>query len=109
MKNLATRLLKDFRLRWRDDEESQFDGEVQRGRGWRQCGIHPTVAMATALDPRTKKLGAFINGNDKNTIWDAMLNEMVRRYPQVAAGAPPSPNAPANNDVGIVPPASQRY
>ena len=103
VKNLAMRLLKDFRLRLRDDEESQFDGEVKRGRGRRQCGIHATVAMATA--PRTKKLGAFVNGNDENMIWDAMLNEMVQRYPQVAAGAPPPPNAPANNDVGIAPPA----
>ena len=89
VKNLATRLLKYFRLRWLGDEESQFYGKVKCGRGRRrrQCGIRWTVSMATDLGPRTKNLGAFVNGNDKNMIWDAMLNEMVQRYPQVAAGA----------------------
>ena len=41
VKNLATRLLKYFRLRWLGDEESQFYGKVKCGRGRRrrQCGI----------------------------------------------------------------------
>jgi hypothetical protein len=47
----------------------------------------------------------MVNGNDRNKIWDAMLDEMVRRFPQVAAGLPPPPNAPTNNDVAIAPPA----
>ena len=61
--------------------------------------------MATALDPITKKLRLLVNGNDKNVIWDAMLNEMVQRYPQVTAVEPPPPNAPANNYVGTAQPA----
>ena len=40
VKNLATILLKYFRLRWLGDKESQFDGKVKRGRVNCQCGIH---------------------------------------------------------------------
>ena len=61
--------------------------------------------MAAALDPITKKLGSFVNGNNKNVIWGALLNKMVQRYPQVASVATPPPNAPANNYLVITPPA----
>ena len=61
--------------------------------------------MATVIDPRTKKLGEFVNGNDKNKIWDAMLNDMVQRYPQVEYWESPPPNDPTKNYVGIAPPA----
>ena len=61
--------------------------------------------MDTALDTRTKKIGAFVNGNNEKTIWDAMLNEMVQRYPQAAARSPPPCNVPTINYMGIEPPA----
>ena len=70
MKNLDKKSLKDFRLQRLGDKESQFDENFKRGCGWHQCGIHPTVAMATDLYPIVEKLGVFINGNNKHKIWD---------------------------------------
>lgn len=102
VQNLAKKLLADFRTRWLDDDTNQFDGAVRRGNGHRRCGIHPTVAIATALDPRTKKLGAFRNGtNSRENIWEALLHKMVQRTcpsenvvvapHMVAAPLPPAP------------------
>ena len=86
-------------------KEIQFEVKLKYGRGRRQCVICWTVSMYTALYPIIHNLGSFVNGNDKNMIWYSMLNKMVRRYPQVAAGAPPTPNAPSNNHVVIAPPS----
>jgi hypothetical protein len=60
VKNLATRLLFNFRGRWKPDEASQYleGGIVTRGRGNRQVEINPLAAFASALDPRTKLLKA---------------------------------------------------
>jgi hypothetical protein len=61
VKNLAKRLLCDFRERWKQDDDSQYleGDEVTRGRMNRQVGLHPMAAFASALDPRTKLLKAY--------------------------------------------------
>jgi hypothetical protein len=70
VKNLAKRLLFDFRERWKPDEASQYmeGAVVTRGRGIRQVGLHPLAAFASALDPRTKLLKAY-SKEDRKKIW----------------------------------------
>ncbi len=66
---LIRNIHKDFEARWGREGESQFNVEVQRGEKNRQKGIHPVVAIATALDPRYKGLRTFTN-EDKENIWE---------------------------------------
>lgn len=81
VKNLATRLLHDFRTRWldeRDVNQPAFTGNVIRGTYNRQYGIHPIISIATALDPRFKKLKSYSIG-DQERIWDALLKKSQLR------------------------------
>ena len=86
VKNLAKRLLFDFRDRWKPDEASQYlEGDVvTRGRGIRQVGLHPLAAFASALDPRTKQLKAYPRG-DRQKIW-AGLHLKAMEHCQVPGG-----------------------
>jgi hypothetical protein len=95
VKNLSIRLLRDFQKRWRREEEPVFHREVLRGVLQRQVGIHPCILLATALDPRFKKL-KVLRQQDREAIWSALLVEMITRAGADEDGAD---EAGANGDV----------
>jgi hypothetical protein len=78
VKNLAKRLLHDFRERWKPDDASQYleGDEVTRGRLNRQVGLHPLAAFASALDPRTKILKAY-SKVDRKKIWAGLQQKAM--------------------------------
>jgi hypothetical protein len=102
VKNLAKRLLFDFRERWKPDEVSQYlEGDiVTRGRGNRQVGLHPLAAFASVLDPRTKLLKAY-SKDDHFKIW-AGLHQNAMQHCQLLGGTLPSAQqeliTPTNQD-----------
>ena len=78
VRNLAKRLLFDFRERWKQDNASQYlvGDVITRGRGIRQVGLHPLAAFASALDPRTKFLKAY-SKEDRIKIWAGLHNKAM--------------------------------
>ena len=62
----------DFEERWGKDNERQFSSTVVRGKMNRQIGIHPVIAVASALDPRYKGLKCYDNV-DRESIWWHLL------------------------------------
>jgi hypothetical protein len=89
VKNLAKRLLFDFRERWKPDDASQYlEGDiVTRGRGNWQIGLHLLAAFASKLDPRKKLLKAYSKGGC-NMIW-AGLHQNAMQHCQLLGGTLP--------------------
>ena len=77
-KNLALRLFMDLEKRWGDMREPAFNPNVQYGFLKRQIGIHRVFCLASFLDPRFKKLGFLKHAHDRQSIWDAMAEEMLK-------------------------------
>ena len=65
-RELAQSLLADFNVCWKEENQHVFEvsGKPLCGRGNRQIGIHPTLCVATFLDPRQKKL-TFVSQEEK--------------------------------------------
>ena len=63
----------DFDERWGEDDDPKFEGVVVRGNMDRQIGIHTVIAVACALDPRSKALSAY-SDEEKDHIWDMVTN-----------------------------------
>jgi hypothetical protein len=74
--NLVNQLFLDFNVRWRGAFDRVFTGEVTCGAYNRQIGIHPTIWLATALDPRFKHLNCIVHEADKQAIWASLLKVM---------------------------------
>ncbi len=74
--HLLMKLNKDFEERFGNGDDRQFDAVVIRGFLNRQIGIHPTIVIASVLDPRFKSLSCFWMQEDKDAIWNALLAEM---------------------------------
>ena len=68
----------DFEERWGSDDDVKFRAEVVRGERNRQYGIHPSIAIGTALDPRYKGLRSYSQG-EKENIW-VKLHELATEY-----------------------------
>ena len=66
----------DLLTRW-GNLDCPFNNTVVRGLYKRQIGIHPDFMLAHALDPRFKNLSFVIDTDNKKTLWDAILREMV--------------------------------
>ena len=75
--DLIKKMHKDFEDRWGCGDFRQFDASVTRGFMNRQIGIHPSLVIASALDPRFKSLSCFWIEEDKEAIWNALLQEMI--------------------------------
>ena len=75
--DLVKKMKKDFEARFGNGDARQFDGSIIRGYMNRQIGIHPTIVISSVLDPRFKSLSCFWIQEDKDSIWDTLLDEMV--------------------------------
>ncbi len=78
VRNLAKRLLFDFREPWKPDNESQYlvGDVITKEHGIRQVGLHPMAAFASALDPRTKFLLAY-SKEDRIKMWVGLQNKAM--------------------------------
>lgn len=57
--------------------EAPFQGVITRVGGRPQKGLHWSIIMAYALDPRFKSLPHVLDEQNKQTIWDAIVREMA--------------------------------
>lgn len=91
--SLSGVLLTDLNERW--GEETRFNGGViKRGRMNRQVGMHPTVLLATALDPRFKKLKP-IPPRECEDVYKVILERMASFDPTANESIAISTNRPA--------------
>jgi hypothetical protein len=86
VRNLAKRLLFDFRERWKPDNASQYLvwDVITRGCGIQQVGLHRLAAFASVLDPRIKLLKAY-SKEDRIKIW-AGLHKKVMEHCMLPGG-----------------------
>jgi hypothetical protein len=89
-RNLAKALHDDFCARWRYAHRPVFHPKVVRGFMQRQVGIHPLICLATCMDPRFKSLPTF-RLDEKEDLWKALLDWMVKMAPASAMPAPEPP------------------
>jgi hypothetical protein len=80
---LVEEMKTDFDTRWGDDlAGSPFKRQVTRGHKKRQVGVHPDLLKAHALDPRYKNLDLIQDDENKNELYDAILDDMVKAKKQ---------------------------
>jgi hypothetical protein len=112
-RNLAKALHDDFCVRWRDANAPVFDPKVVSVYMQRQVGIHPLICLATCMDPRFKNLPTF-RLDEKEGLWKALLDWMVKMAPSVTPPheppvvPPPEAGmaaAPDNAATGTLPPS----
>ena len=99
--HLVKKLNIDFDNRWGDGDSRQFDASVSRGFLNRQIGIHPSIVIASVLDPRFKSLSCFWIEEDKSAIWDALLKEMINYATVANVNAPDHVQAVNENDNNV--------
>jgi hypothetical protein len=89
VRSLAKKLLEDFEKRYLKRSEPVFAVQVRRERG-RYVGIPRETVLASALDPRTKRLNPFIPEPEHDTIWREVFTMMVDvKEAAVAIDTPP--------------------
>ena len=74
----ARKMLKNFVHRYGNFKEDCFNREVLRGEYSRQVGVHRSLFVASALDPRTKELRS-VPENQREGLWNYILDLMVER------------------------------
>ena len=72
----ADAMLKSFKARYGDLKRNPFNAKVVRGHKTRQVGIHPSLMVAHALDPRFKSCKMLSLG-DKEKLWKLIVDKMV--------------------------------
>ena len=68
VRHLARNLLEDFEDRWKAEDDDVFNFSVERTHNNRQVGIHPTLIIATFLDPRFKDLNPISKPSNKKKV-----------------------------------------
>lgn len=76
--NLGSKLLADLTHRW--GNQITYNGAVQRGSMNRQIGVHPTVVLACAVDPRFKAL-ATLDDSSRKRVYDHLIRMMEKMDP----------------------------
>ena len=76
VKSLVQSMIIDFQSRWGNTHFPKFNPEVVRGYYKRQVGCHPLIVMRSALDPRLKNLSFIDNEEEKESVWEYVLEGM---------------------------------
>lgn len=92
--NLCSVLLKDFEKRYLPRSSLVFSTDIRRA-GGRYEGIPSDTIIASALDPRTKNLSPFIPEDEHETVWNEVLNLMIRL--KGATDTPSSTSVPTSS------------
>ena len=69
-------MLSDFEDRWGKSTDPMFTGDVRRGYRGRQVGIHPSLLIASFLDPRWKSLAPVGDAGSRAAIQERVLSLM---------------------------------
>jgi len=78
VKDCAREMLARFKAQYGDFKRDAFNEEVVRGDFNRQVGIHRSLFVACALDPRFKDLRA-VPENQREAVWSYVLELIVDR------------------------------